>query len=281
MLREFYKDIISQLSNSGIDSAEIDARFILEERCGITWSDILSDNGKGISSEQRELIKQDINQRISGKPLSRIYGEREFWGLPFEISEDTLDPRPDTETIIDLALGRFDKSAFIDVLDLGTGSGCILISLLSEFENARGIGVDVSQDAVVMAQKNSIKNNVQSRIGFINGSWFDAVDGKFDLIVSNPPYIRSDVIPDLSDEVKNHDPILALDGGQDGLAPYEIIFSQIKNFLKPRGIGLFEIGYDQKDDVMRLAEKYGFAQRCVHLDMAGNPRVVEISCGDK
>ena len=156
MLREFYKDIISQLSNSGIDSAEIDARFILEERCGITWSDILSDNSKDISSEQRELIKQDINQRISGKPLSRIYGEREFWGLPFEISEDTLDPRPDTETIIDLALGRFDKSASIDVLDLGTGSGCILISLLSEFKNARGIGVDVSQGAVDMAEKNSI-----------------------------------------------------------------------------------------------------------------------------
>lgn len=281
MLREFYKDIISQLANGGIDSAEIDARFILEERCGVTWSDILSDNSKDVLSEQRELIKQDIKQRISGKPLSRIYGEREFWGLPFEISEDTLDPRPDTETIIDLALGRFDKSASIDVLDLGTGSGCILISLLSEFKNARGFGVDVSQGAVDMAKKNSIKNNVQSRIGFINGSWFDAVDGKFDLIVSNPPYIRSDVIPDLSDEVKNHDPILALDGGQDGLAPYEIIFSQIKNFLKPRGIGLFEIGYDQKDDVMRLAEKYGFAQRCVHLDMAGNPRVVEISCGDK
>ncbi len=281
MLRAFYKKIIFDLSDAGIDTAEIDARYILEERCGFTWSDILSDNGNQLSSEQLNLIKNDIEQRIGGKPLSRIHGVREFWGRPFEISEDTLDPRPDTETIIDLALGRFDKDASIDILDLGTGSGCILISLLSEFQKSSGVGADVSRGALDMAVRNAKKNNVETRIRFINGSWFDAIDEKFDLIVSNPPYIRSDVIPTLSDEVKNHDPILALDGGEDGLAPYEIIFSQMKIFLKPDGIGLFEIGYDQKDDVMRLAEKYGFAQRCVHLDIAGNPRVVEISCGDK
>lgn len=281
MLRSLYKDMISTFEKAGVDTPDLDARYILQERAGVSWSDIIAYPDKELSAELIGLIEQDIQKRIHGKPVSRIYGQREFWGLPFKITEDTLDPRPDTETIIDLALQRFEKNMPIRILDMGTGTGCILIALLSEFSNASGVGVDLSDEALNVAMHNASANSVDSRISFVQGSWFEPVEGTFDLIVSNPPYIRSDVIPELSPEVKNHDPILALDGGETGLAPYEIIFSDIKKFLKVDGIGLFEIGYDQKDDVMRLAEESSFPQRSVHIDMAGNPRVVEISCGDK
>lgn len=281
MLRSLYKDMISTFEKAGVDTPDLDARYIIEERAGLNWSDIIAYPEKELSDQQIELIQKDIAERLSGKPVSRIYGQREFWGLPFKVSKDTLDPRPDTETIIDVALQRFEKNTPIRILDMGTGTGCILIALLSEFPNASGVGADLSGQALKVARHNANANVVDSRISFVQGSWFEPVEGVFDLIVSNPPYIRSDVIPELSPEVKNHDPILALDGGETGLAPYEIIFSDIKKFLKAGGIGLFEIGYDQKDDVMRLAEESSFPQRSVHIDMAGNPRVVEISCGDK
>ncbi|MGH1455208.1 MAG: peptide chain release factor N(5)-glutamine methyltransferase [Alphaproteobacteria bacterium] len=281
LLHVLYKEITQSLLDGGIDMAALDARYIIEHRCGCDYSDIITNPDTEVSDVHVLDVKRDVEMRMAGVPLSRIYGVREFWGLGFEISADTLDPRPDTETIIDLAVGRFDKDVALNILDLGTGSGCILISLLTEFKNARGVGVDLSSDAIDMAKKNSVINKVETRSRFINGSWFDSVDGEFDLIVSNPPYIRSSVIPELSREVKNHDPILALDGGEDGLEPYRIIFSQIKNYFRPNGIALFEIGYDQGNDVMRLAEESGFVQRCVHMDLASNPRVVEISCGDK
>ncbi len=276
-----YKNIVNRLKLGGIEAHDFEARWIIEERTPYRWSDMIANPDSDITPEQEALIAKDVEQRLNAKPLSRIYGVREFWGLDFELSEDTLDPRPDTELIIDLALQRFEKNQPIRILDLGTGTGCILIALLSEFRNAQGIAVDISQGAVTTAQKNAAHHNVNKRAEILCGSWLDPVNGHFDLIVSNPPYIANDVIPTLSDEVQNHDPILALDGGFDGLAPYKILFSKIKPFLNPGGIGLFEIGYDQQQDVTRLSEEAGFALRTVHLDLARNPRVVEISCGDK
>ncbi len=280
-LKEVHASLVNALEGGGVDAANLEARIILEERSGLTWTDLISRPQHVIDQSVVQEIKDDLSIRLSGKPLSRIYGKNEFWGLPFAVNQYTLDPRADTETIIERALSLFDRNAPLRILDLGTGSGCILIALLSEFVNARGVGIDLSQDALVCAQENVVSNGVAPRCDLIHGSWFDQVDGVFDLIVSNPPYIRSEVIPSLSPEVKNHDPILALDGGDDGLLPYKIIFSHLKTYLKSDGIGLFEIGYDQKDDVMRLSETTGFAQRTVHMDTAGNPRVVEISCGDK
>ncbi len=275
MLKELYQKITKILES------DIDARIIIEERTDYSWSDIISKPDSIITDKQRRNIMSDVEQRVAGKPLSRIYGKREFWGLEFIIDENTLDPRPDTELIIELALKHFPKYRAIKILDLGTGSGCILISLLSEFPNATGYGVDLSFGAVKYASINAKNHNIDSRISFICSSWLDSISGKFDLIVSNPPYIKNQIVPTLSKEVRNHDPILSLDGGKDGLTPYKIIFPKLKNFLNEGGKALFEIGYDQEKDVMRLAEESRFMQRSVHIDLSGNPRVVDISSGDK
>ena len=271
MLKKLYQEISKTLKD------DFEARLIIEERTSYSWLDIISKPDSIISEAQYCAIMSDVDMRRSGKPLSRIYGRREFWGLEFLISEDTLDPRPDTELIIELALKHFPKDKPLRILDLGTGSGCILISLLSEFKKSIGYGVDLSFGALKTAKKNDFTN----RANFICGSWLDSISGEFDLIVSNPPYIKNQIIPTLSKEVRNHDPILALDGGNDGLKPYKIIFPHLKNLLNRGGIALFEIGYDQEKDVMRLAEESRFMQRSVHLDLAGNPRVVDISSGDK
>ncbi len=280
-LKYVYSELVSSLRRSGIEPAEMEARIMLEERTPFRQSDIVTSPKSEIPQEQRDNLSADLVKRIEGMPLSRIYGMNEFWGLPIKVNSHVLDPRNDTETIIDLALQRFDKGDEIRILDLGTGSGCIITALLHEFPNSSGVAVDVSKDALSCSKKNAELNHVHDRCEFLLGSWFEPVEGRFDLIVSNPPYIRSSVIPDLSNEVKNHDPILALDGGVDGLDPYKVILSQIKSYLAEAGIGLLEIGYDQAEDIMRLSDISGFAQRAVHMDMSGNPRVVEISCGDK
>ena len=285
-LKPLYKEIIRQLQKSGIDNADLDARIIISERTGFDWSDIVTKPDEKISDNYLSKIQNDVNQRRACKPLSRIYGQSEFWGLPFKISEDTLDPRPDTELIIDIAVNRIPKESLIRILDLGTGSGCILISLLSEFPNAVGYGIDLSVEALKIAKENAILNNFEERIHFINGSWLDVFKDndmgfKFDLIVSNPPYITNQVIPSLGIEVREYDPILSLSGGDDGLQAYKNIFPKLNNYLNHSGFALFEIGYDQEKDVMRLAEDAGFALRTVHHDLAGNPRVVDISNGDK
>ncbi|PCK00251.1 MAG: protein-(glutamine-N5) methyltransferase, release factor-specific [Zetaproteobacteria bacterium] len=281
-LKSFYNNIISLLEEAGLDTPDLDARFMIEERTSYDWSDIIARPDDPITQSQYTKIMEDVQARLAGKPLSRIFGYREFWGLDFELSPDTLDPRPDSELIIDIALKNFpDRKQPLEILDLGTGSGCLLVSLLFEFENARGYGIDLSLGAVTCAKQNAQKNHVSDRSHFLCGSWMESIDKKFDLIVSNPPYISNQVIANLSNEVKNHDPIIALDGGRDGLTPYKELFPQLKNFLNTNGIALFEIGYDQEKDVMRLAEESGFAQRTVYFDLAGNPRVVDISSGDK
>ena len=282
LLEPLYHDMIDRLKGADIEMPDLDARFIIEERTLYDWSDIIARPDATITQIQHDKITSDIALRIAGKPLSRIYGCREFWGLEFMLTEDTLDPRPDSELIIDLALKHFpDRDRPLEILDLGTGSGCILISLLSEFKNARGWGVDLSFGALKCAKENSYKNNVAERAHFLCGSWLSGINKKFDLIVSNPPYISNQVIAGLSKEVRDHDPILALNGGDLGLDPYIEIFPQLKYFLNSDGIALFEIGYDQEKDVMRLADDAGFAQRTVHFDLSGNPRVVDIYCGDK
>lgn len=281
-LGDVYQDLRAALKRYGCDNPDVEARMIIEHRSDFEFSDIIAFPEKVLDPKDYDQIMNDLKQRLSGMPLSRLYGEREFWGLPFSLSPQTLDPRPDTERLVEIALSRFSDSPPKHILDIGTGSGCILISLLSEFRDAFGVGVDLSLDAVETARQNALRNGVSRRSGFINGSWLDSVlVEKFDLIVSNPPYISNQIIESLSIEVRNHDPILALDGGETGLEPYKILFPKIKSALKRGGVALFEIGYDQADDVMRLSEIAGFALRRVHVDYSGNPRVVEISCGDK
>ena len=281
LLKPLYDSLSKKLESCDPEVATQEARIIIKQRTGFDWSDIIARADLEIGADKLELIKNDLEARLGGKPISRIYGERSFWGLGFKVTEDTLDPRADTETIIERALELYKDNPPDTILDMGTGTGCILIALLKEFPHAHGTALDISDKALEIAKENSETHGLTDRIEFIQGDWDKNFEKKFDLIVSNPPYISNLDIENLAAEVKNHDPILALDGGKDGLDAYKKIFSRLKNILNDGKIGLFEIGYDQADDVMRLAEIYRFSQRCVHLDIAGQPRVVEISCGDK
>ena len=268
------QDIYTEL---GKKLGDLEARMILQERAGLSWASLISDPDQCISDSKWTKIQEDLGQRLQGKPLSKIFGKKEFWGMVFETSEHTLDPRPDSETLIEVALKYYkDKKPPETILDLGTGTGCLLLTLLSEFPSAKGVAVDISQEALDVAQRNAKKHNLDSRVVFTKGKWTQGIKERFDLIVSNPPYIASKVIPNLEKEVKNHDPILALDGGKDGLQAYNEIFSDILRVMKDDAMALFEIGFDQEDEIMRLGKKYKIRIGDVHRDLAENPRVVDM-----
>lgn len=281
-LGELYKHLKLLLAQVS-DVPALEARRMINHRCGIDWSDIAAFPEKFIEEDDLNKLEADIQARLNGKPLSKIYGVKEFWGLEFIVSEDVLDPRPDTETIVDIAVRKLGSKSGQRIIDLGTGSGCLIISLLKEFPDSHGWAVDKSEAALEIARQNAEKHGVAERLTFIQSDWWHEIgEGEsFDLVVSNPPYIRASVIPELDTEVKNFDPILALDGGADGLQAYKIIFSKLFSHLKKGGLGLFEIGFDQADDVMRLGIETGLDVKMVHPDLAGQPRVVEISSGDK
>jgi release factor glutamine methyltransferase len=195
--------------------------------------------------------------------------------LPFRLSPETLVPRPDTETVVETALDLLpDRQAPLRIVDFGTGSGCILVALLHELPRATGLGVDLSFGALVTARTNAADNRVGSRCHFALSRWADAVSGPFDLIVSNPPYIASGVIPTLDEEVREHDPTLALDGGPDGLEPYRILLSEAGRLLAPQGLLVVEIGYDQAEDLVSLARIYGLEILQVAYDLSDNPRCI-------
>lgn len=267
IVQNIYKELKEQLG-------ENEARIILKERAGLEWSEIIASPEREIETQT---IRNDLSQRLEGRPLSKIYGKKEFWGMEFAVNEDVLDPRPDSETLIEVALRHYeDKKPPQTILDLGTGSGCLLLALLSEFPNATGVGVDVSEKALQVAQKNAENLCLEARSTFVQGEWAQNIDQKFDLVISNPPYIASKIIPNLEKEVKNYDPIQALDGGNDGLDAYHQIFSDLFRILNDDGLALFEIGFDQKDEMVRLSKKYKIRIGNIHDDLAGNPRVVDM-----
>ena len=276
------KELKEKLHAANIEAPDVEARYIMEQRAQITHSDIIASPDQVLSAQQSEQIASDLKLRLSGKPLSKIYGVREFWGLEFQVNETVLDPRPDTEVLIETALNNFKNQPPEKILDLGTGTACIPIALLKEWPTTTAVAVDISADALRLAEQNAKNHKVDDRIKFVESSWLEQVqDSDFDLITSNPPYIRSDVIPALSIEVQKYDPILALDGGADGLDEYKKILLQIKNKIKQPVNILFEIGYDQEQDLARLVEESRFFVNATHHDLLGNPRVVDISSGDK
>lgn len=276
-----YQHIRRTLQKAGIDNPAFEGRLIIEKRTGLDQAVLISEPGRLVPVAQKNRILEDIQRMARGEPLHRIFGEREFWGLTFAIGPETLEPRPDTETLVETALKLFGAAPPSAILDLGTGSGCILLSLLKEWPSCEGLGVDLSYETVKVARANAQALGLSSRARFICGSWGEALGARFSLIVSNPPYIARDVIPTLERCVREHDPILALDGGEDGLDAYRKIFFSLERHLLPGGTALFEIGFDQEESIVRLAEKYRCSARCVYRDLAGRARVVEISCGDK
>ena len=255
-----FNAVSQRLRDSGIPYPDREARLLLEHA-------------------QPDTLGGMIARRLAGEPLSRIIGTQEFWSLTFELSPDTLDPRADTETLVEAALKSFGKNPPKRILDIGTGSGCILISLLHEWPDAVGVGTDLSAGALTTARRNAERNGVSGRAEFVETRWAAGIRGPFDLIVSNPPYICHDVIPNLDINVREYDPILALDGGADGLDAYRAIITETKTLLAPHGRVFFEIGYDQSESVMRLVENIDATPVRVIPDLGGNPRVVEWHMG--
>lgn len=276
-----YQTLSDSLRGGGIENPAQEARILIEARGGFTWADIIARPETILPRSCVSLLERDVERRLGGMPLSRILGEREFYGLSFALGAGTLDPRPDTETIIDAALSAFASDPPARILDLGTGSGCLLVTLLHQWNRAWGVGVDLSFPALCVARANAIRHGVSDRAAFIQGNWAESLAGSFDLMVSNPPYIPNQEIKTLSKEVQNHDPILALDGGEDGLDAYRIVIPGIKNRLTPRGRAFVEIGFGQALDVARLVEKSGLVPSRIHADLAGVERVFEIRRGDK
>lgn len=286
-LQTCLREITCALEAAGIENAQKEARILVFERAQLTLTDLTLSPDLEIPDSILKQLEIDVAMRCQDrKPLSKILGHQEFFGHQFIVSKDTLDPRPDSECLIEVALKVFEQQPPRKILDLGTGTGCLILTLLKLWPHATGMGVDVSADALSIAQQNASALNLQDRIEFIESNWFNSLDSvlhasSFDLIISNPPYIRSDVIQNLQPEVRNHDPILALDGGEDGLTAYKKILNEINHYLSNDSKVLFEIGFDQAESVERLIEESRFFMKHVHSDYAGNLRVVEISRGDK
>ncbi len=269
------RDLRRTLSEAGFETAALDARLLLLDALGISATDLITGPDVPLTPEQAEALASFTQRRLNHEPVARIIGVREFWGLPFRLSPETLVPRPDTETLVETALDLLpDRQAPLRLVDFGTGSGCILVALLHELPQATGLGVDLSLGALVTARTNATDNRVGNRCHFALSRWADAVSGPFDLIVSNPPYIASGVIPTLDQEVREHDPKLALDGGPDGLEPYRILLGEAERLLAPGGLLVVEIGYDQAKALSRLAGLSGLEILRVAHDLSGNPRCV-------
>lgn len=271
------------LTDAGADTPALDARVLIKSVTGLTDADFITGDAAPITDGQAGEIASRIARRAAGEPVSKIIGQKEFWGLEFEVTADTLSPRPDTETLVAAALawarGRAEHT--LHILDLGTGTGCILIALLRELGHATGVAVDLSPSALDVARRNAARHGVSTRFTGVESDWIKNVKGTFDLIVSNPPYIPNPDMESLPIEVRNHDPILALRGGADGFDSYREIITAIKPALKPGGRAFLEIGFGQDEKMMRLVDDSALRMVGIWPDIAGIPRVVEISHGEK
>lgn len=269
-LQEAYEYGQKQLNEANIEDANLDAWYLLEFVTGINRTMYYLKMQETISTEQEELYRKYICTRASHIPLQHITGVQEFMGLEFFVNEHVLVPRQDTEVLVESVLEVLEPGT--DVLDMCTGSGCILISLMKHCKGIKGVGVDVSKEALDVAKRNCEKLGVE--VELVQSNLFADVSGRYDVIVSNPPYIRTAVIEVLKEEVKCHDPFVALDGKEDGLYFYREIVEKSPKYLAQGGKLYFEIGHDQGDDVKMLMEQAGFADVQVKKDLAGLDRVV-------
>ncbi|MCB1494149.1 MAG: peptide chain release factor N(5)-glutamine methyltransferase [Bauldia sp.] len=261
-------------------SADLDARMLVGHALGLGPGELVLHDADAVAPEVERAVEGFVTNRAAGMPVARITGIKEFWSLPFRLSAETLVPRPDTETLVAAALAAIDAAGRRDdaltILDLGTGSGAILLALLSELPAATGVGVDISEGAVRTARRNARDLGLALRASFVVGDWASAIGGRFDLVVSNPPYIAGEEIAGLPVAVRNHDPHIALDGGRDGVAIYPQLFDVMQALLPPRGIALVEIGSGQAGTVAEMARRRGYVVHS-HRDIAGIERVIELN----
>jgi len=270
-----WKGAQARLKAAGIDSPSIDARLLLEASTGAGRIDILTDPYRVVDADKIAALEAMIERRLKREPVSRILGKKGFWKIMLNVTPDVLSPRPDTETVVDVIVRAFPPYATFDMADLGTGSGAILLAALAERRGARGVGTDISTEAIAVARENAANLDLNGRCTFMRTDWAAGfADDSFDLVVSNPPYIPTGDIAGLDPEVREHDPHLALDGGPDGLQPYRDLAPEIARILRPEGVFAVEIGWDQGEAVKALFEAAGFADVKVVKDLADRDRVV-------
>jgi release factor glutamine methyltransferase len=274
---EALASIRALLEQSGVEAPEREARLLLCAAAGLTSADLIRDPLAPLEEASRARLRAFAARRAAREPLSRILGRREFWSLKLAIGPAVLDPRADTETLVSAALTAFSprRGQFLRILDLGTGSGAILCALLKEFPAAQGVALDISVAAALIARANLAACGLSERSCVVVGCWGDCLCGAFDVIVANPPYIASSEIPVLAPEVRDHDPLLALDGGADGLDAYRALAPALARLLKPAGGQFFvEIGADQGRSGVAILESAGLRALRVIDDLAGHPRVI-------
>jgi release factor glutamine methyltransferase len=264
-----------RLERAGLAGPVIDARLLVEAAAEATRADIVTDPYRQLTPEQAATLDDYLARREHREPVSHILGRKGFWKIMLQVNRNVLTPLPDTESVVDEALKGFPEHAAWNVLDLGVGSGAILLAILAERPAARGLGVDVSDEALAVARDNAAALGLAGRVALLRGDWTEGLaDENFELVVANPPYIASEVIETLEPEVRQWEPRLALDGGPDGLAAYRELAPEILRVLKPGGRFAVEIGHDQKQAVEALFRAAGAAEVRTLPDLAQRDRVV-------
>lgn len=270
-----WKAAQERLKAAAIDSPAIDARLLLEAAADVSRLDILTEPYRELTTEQLATFDGWIGRRLNREPVARILGRKAFWKILLDLTPDVLVPRADTETVVETALGAFPEGMAFQMIDMGVGSGAILLSILAERPAAKGLGTDISEEAIAVARDNAANLGLGDRTAFLRTAWADGVGNEgFDLVVSNPPYIRSEEIETLDPEVREHDPRLALDGGPDGLDAYRALVPETLRLLKPLGVFVVETGWDQAEQVKALFAEAGFENLRVVQDLGTRDRVV-------
>ncbi|MBV8746074.1 MAG: peptide chain release factor N(5)-glutamine methyltransferase [Xanthobacteraceae bacterium] len=262
---------------AGLESPELDARILVGFALGLDHAGLTVAAERSITSGEAQVIAALGRRRLARESVAVIVGHKEFWGLRFQVGPATLVPRPDSETLVEAALQALDaqkqRRSPIHIADLGTGSGCLLLALLSELPNARGIGIDISNSALEIARQNARALRLAYRALFVRGNFTDALDGDFDLVVANPPYVATAALADLAPEV-GHEPRAALDGGPDGLSAYRAIAADSARVLRPDGVLVLELGIGQAGPVAALLSAAGLVPEEPQTDLAGMPRAI-------
>ncbi len=274
------KEAVVLMKAAGLDTPVLDARLIVQHALGIDWNTLYLKEDRPLTDDERVRLESELGRRAANEPVSRIVGRRHFWTLDLAVSPDTLDPRADTETVIEAIVSAIpDRSRLLRILDLGTGTGAILLALLSEYPQASGLGIDISAGALATAKVNADSHGLSARASFELGRWADGLAGPFDLIVSNPPYIETGDLAGLSPEVREHDPMLALDGGPDGLDAYRALMPAVARLLAADGLAVFEIGAGQAEEVCRVARAHGLVEAARRSDLGGIVRALSFKTG--
>jgi release factor glutamine methyltransferase len=264
-----------RLKDVKIDQPAIDARLLLEVAADVTRTDIITDPYRVLTEAQMATLNDFLERRAAREPVSHIIGRKGFWKILLQVNKNVLTPRPETEVIVDEVLKAFPEQMSFNMLDLGVGSGTILLAVLAERPAAKGLGIDVSEEALAVARENAANLDLSGRVALLRGDWTNGLgDDGFDLVVSNPPYIATHVIDTLEPEVRDHEPRLALDGGPDGLDAYRLLAGEILRVLKPGAMFAVEIGYDQSAAVEALFREAGAQNVRTIKDLSVNDRVV-------